>query len=160
VEVGGAVYEDVLEVDIMFTRIKTIKKEIVHVPNSQILGKKIVNYSALEKPIVHYRVTIGYDAPRELVERLLLAASSRTDGLLQEPKSFVLMRKLDNYHGSYEINAYSDQPNQLVTIYSNLMKNILDVFDESGVEILSAKHVAVRESGANVKQRQESQGSK
>ena len=61
VEVGGGVYGDVLEVDIMFTRIKTIKNEIVHVPNSQILSNKIVNYSALGKVIVHYQVAIGYD---------------------------------------------------------------------------------------------------
>jgi small-conductance mechanosensitive channel len=151
VEVGGGVYGDVLEVDIMFTRIKTIKNELVHVPNTQILGNKIVNYSALGKVIVHYEVTIGYDVARELVERLLLAASNRTDGLLQDPEAFVLIRNLNNNYVSYEINAYTDQPNRLVTIYSYLMRNTLDVFAEAGVEILSPQHVAVRKSSLTVK---------
>jgi small-conductance mechanosensitive channel len=153
VEVGGGVYGDVLEVDVMFTRIKTVKNEIVHVPNSQILSNKIVNYSALGKVIVHYQVTIGYDVPRKLVERLLLAASGKTEGPLQEPEHFVLVRDLDNYFVSYEINAYTDQPNHLVTIYSNLMKNALDAFAEAGVEILSPQHVAIRKSGLSVKRR-------
>lgn len=47
---------------------------------------------------------------------------------------------------AYEINAYTDRPNQLVTIYSNLMENILDRFDRAGVEILSPQHVALRDS--------------
>jgi small-conductance mechanosensitive channel len=153
VEVGGGVYGDVLEVDIMFTRIKTIKDEIVHVPNTQILNSKIVNYSALGEVIVHQEITIGYDVSREIVERLLLAASKKTEGLLQDPKPFVLIRNLDNYYVSYEINGYTDQPNQLVTIYSSLMKNTLDVFAKAGVEILSPQHIAVRKSGLTVKGR-------
>jgi small-conductance mechanosensitive channel len=151
VEVGGGVYGDVLGVDVMFTRIKTIKNEIVHVPNTQILSNKIVNYSALGSVIVHYEVTIGYDVERELVERLLLAAAKRTECLLQVPKAFVLIRNLDNNYVSYEINAYTDRPNQLVTTYSNLMTNTLDVFAEAGVEILSPQHVAVRKSYLTVK---------
>ena len=135
----------------MFTRIKTIKNEIVHVPNTQILSNKIVNYSALGSVIVHYEVTIGYDVERELVERLLLAAAKRTECLLQVPKAFVLIRNLDNNYVSYEINAYTDRPNQLVTTYSNLMTNTLDVFAEAGVEILSPQHVAVRKSYLTVK---------
>jgi small-conductance mechanosensitive channel len=150
VEVGGGVYGDVLEVDIMFTRIRTIKQELVHIPNSQILSNKIVNYSALGKVIVHYEVTIGYDVPHEKVENLLLAAAKETTGLLQDPRAFVLIRNLDNNFVSYEINAYTDQPNQLVTTYSNLMKTTLDVFADAGIEILSPKHVAIRKSELTV----------
>jgi small-conductance mechanosensitive channel len=146
VDVGGGVYGDVMEVDIMFTRIRTIKNEIVHIPNSQVLSNKIVNYSALGNVIVHYEVTIGYDVQHELVENLLLTASQKTEGLLEEPRAFVLIRNLDNNYVSYEINAYTDQPNQLVILYSNLMKNILDVFADAGVEILSPQHVAIRKS--------------
>jgi small-conductance mechanosensitive channel len=151
VEVAGGVYGDVLEVDIMFTKIKTIKNEIVNVPNTQILNNKIVNYSALGKVIVHYEVTIGYDVSRERVERLLLTAAERTDLLLRDPKPFVLIRSLDNNYVSYEINAYTGQPNQLVTISSDLMKNTLDVFARAGIEILSPQYVAVRKSGVTVK---------
>jgi small-conductance mechanosensitive channel len=146
VEIAGGAYGDVVEVDVMFTKIRTIKDEIVHVPNSQILGSKIVNYSALPKVIVHQQVTLGYDVSRTLVERLLLEAARSNDGLLAEPKPFVLVRDLDSNYIVYEINAYTDKPNQLVNIYSKLMEKILDCFDRARVEILSPQHVALRNS--------------
>jgi small-conductance mechanosensitive channel len=146
VEVAGGTYGDVEEVDVMFTKIRTIKDEIVHVPNSQILGNKIVNYSALSKVIVHQQITLGYDVSRTLVEKLLLEATRGSEGLLAEPKPFVLVRDLDNNYVAYEINAYTDKPNWLIAIYSRLMENILDRFDKAGVEILSPQHVALRNS--------------
>lgn len=154
VEVAGGTYGDVVEVDVMFTKIRTIKDEIVHVPNNQVLGNKIVNYSALPKVIVHQQVTLGYDVSRTLAEKLLLEAARGSEGLLAEPEPFALVRDLDNNYVAYEINAYTDRPNRLVAIYSNLMENILDRFDEAGVEILSPRHVALRDSTPTVKHRQ------
>jgi small-conductance mechanosensitive channel len=112
-----------------------------------------VNYSALGKVIVHYQVTIGYDVPREKVERLLLDACERTDGLLREPKPFVFVRDLNNNYVSYEINAYTDRPNRLIAIYSDLMKHALDTFERAGVEILSPQHIALRKSQPTVHRR-------
>jgi small-conductance mechanosensitive channel len=153
VEIGGGTYGDVVEVDIMFTKVKTIKDELIYVPNSQVLSNKIVNYSALGRVIVHYQVTIGYDVPRERVERLLLDACERTDGLLREPTPFVFVRDLNNNYVSYEINAYTDRPNRLIAIYSDLMKHALDTFSTAGVEILSPQHIALRKSQPTVHRR-------
>jgi small-conductance mechanosensitive channel len=130
----------------MFTQIKTIKNEVVHVPNSQVLSNKIVNYSRLPEVIVHQEITIGYDVSRKLVEKLLLESASRTDNILGEPKPYVLIRNLENNYITYEINAYTSNPNQLVKTYSDLMKTIIDQFDRAGVEILSPQYVAIRKS--------------
>jgi small-conductance mechanosensitive channel len=146
VDIGGGIYGDIIEVDVMFTKIRTIKDEMIHVPNSQVLNGKIINYSTLGRVIVHYQVTIGYDVPRKDVERLLIDASKHVDGLLPDPKPFVLVRDLTNNYVSYEINAYTNEPNRLTTTYSDLMKNILDCFGQSGVEILSPQHIAIRRS--------------
>jgi small-conductance mechanosensitive channel len=146
VDIGGNIYGDIVEVDVMFTKVRTIKDELIHVPNSQVLNNKIVNYSALGRVIVHYQVTISYDVPRQHVERLLIEASKHVDGLLPDPKPFVLVRELNNNYVSYEINAYTDEPNQLTTTYSNLLKNILDWFGRAGVEILSPQHITIRKS--------------
>ncbi len=155
VEVAGGTYGDVTEVDVMFTKIRTIRDEIVHVPNSQVLANKIVNYSALPKVIVHQQITIGYEVPRRVVEQLLLEAARRSEGLLPDPKPYVLVRNLDNNYVAYEINAYTAKPNQLVTISSALMENILDCFDRAGVEILSPQHVAFRESSSTLRRRRQ-----
>jgi small-conductance mechanosensitive channel len=157
VDIGGNIYGDVIEVDAMFTKIRTIKDELIHVPNSQVLNNKIINYSTFPRVIVHYQITIGYDAPRKRVEQLLLRAAEDTSPLLTDPKPFVLVRDLNNNYVTYEINAYTDQPNQLVTTYSNLMKNILDRFSGAGVEILSPQHIAIRKSKATARRRRRNQ---
>jgi len=147
VEIGNGTYGDVMEVDVMFTKIRTIKDEIIHVPNSQVLGNKIINYSALPKVIVHQEVTIGYEVSRKRVEQLLLEAAKGSEGLLPEPEPFVLVRNLDNSFVAYEVNAYTDRPSELVRTYSSLMKNILDHFERAGIEVLSPEHVTVHRSG-------------
>ena len=144
VEIGGATYGDIVEVDVMFTKVRTIKDEIVHVPNLQVLSNKIVNYNGLEHCILHQEVTIGYDVKRATIEDLLMRAADKTDGLLRDPVPFVLIRSLDNYYVTYEVNAYTQRQSELVRIYSDLMKNILDVFGEAGVEILSPQYVVRR----------------
>lgn len=143
VEIGGGTYGDVVDVDVMFTKLRTIKDEIIHVPNLQVLGNKIVNYSGLERCILHQEVTIGYDVKRTTVEELLKRAAAKTEGLLDDPSPFVLVRSLNNYYVTYEVNAYTNRQNQLVRIYSDLMKNILDVFGDAHVEILSPQHVVL-----------------
>lgn len=132
VDIANGVYGDVVEMEIMFTQVRNIKNEIVHVPNSQVLANKIMNYSTLPKIIVHQEVTIGYDVPRKRVEKLLLTSASKTTNLHVDPEPFVLVRRLDSFTVAYEINAYTDKPSELVTTYSELMKHILDEFEMGG----------------------------
>jgi small-conductance mechanosensitive channel len=152
VDIGGGTYGDIMDLDVLFTKVRTINNELVSVPNLIVLGNKIINYSGLERCIVHQEVSVGYDYARKVVEGLLLKAASMTDGLLQEPKAFVLMRKLGDFSAVYEVKAYTDRPNMLATIYSELMKNIVDVFDQAGVELLNPQYFAgyIGSEGARV----------
>jgi small-conductance mechanosensitive channel len=159
VEIGTGTYGDILEIDVMFTKVRTIKDEIVYVPNLHVLSNRIMNYNGLERCIVHQQVTIGYDVKRTTVEELLSRAAEKTEGLLHDPPSFVLITNLDNYYVAYQINAYTKRQNELVRIYSDLMKNILDVFDEAGVEILSPQYAVLR-LGKNVEGQTSSRGSR
>jgi len=118
----------------------TPKNEQVVIPNSVILSAETINYSARVKAgrlILHSTVTIGYDAPWRQVEALLLQAADRTPGLLKDPKPFVLKRELGDFYVSYEINAYSDSAEKMLQTYSTLHENILDLFNEHDVQIMS-----------------------
>lgn len=137
VEIGSGVYGDVEEFDILFTKIETINNEIISVPNLSVLGNKITNYSTLGRCIVHSRICVAYDYDRRAIEDLLLKAASMTEGIIDEPKPFVLVPELSNFYVVYEIKAYTDKPNRLATIYSDLHKNVLDVFEEARIELLT-----------------------
>lgn len=139
---------DVVARGLLVTRLRTIKNVEVTIPNSAILGGQILDYSALAQRqglILHTTVTIGYDAPWRQVHELLKQAALATPGILREPAPFVLQTSLNDFHVSYEINAYTDRPNDMVQIYSDLHANIQDQFNAAGVEILSPAYNALRD---------------
>lgn len=139
---------DVVETTLFVTRVRTLKHEIVSIPNGQILMTNVINYSTmglLGQLILHTTVTIGYDEPYEKLEKLLVAAALATDGIVSEPSPFVLQSSLDDYYVSYEINAYTNRPNEFQRVYSDLHKHIQDKFNEAGVEIMSPQYVNLRD---------------
>lgn len=139
---------DVIDKDLLVTRIRTVKNVDITVPNSMVLGSHIVNYSSTAKHhglILNTTVTIGYDVPWRQVHELLIAAAAATPGILPEPAPFVLQTSLDDFYVSYELNAYTNQPNRMAVLYSGLHANIQDRFNEAGVEILSPHYRAPRD---------------
>jgi small-conductance mechanosensitive channel len=144
---------DVVEKTLLVTRIKTIKHVIVTIPNSLVMGAQIINYSTSAAEgagvILHTSVTIGYDVPWLTVQSLLVEAAIATERLLKTPPPFVLQTSLDDFYVSYEINAYTKQPENMAVIYSDLHQNILKKFDDAGVEIMSPHYYAMRDGNAS-----------
>jgi small-conductance mechanosensitive channel len=68
---------------------------------------------------------------------MLLMAADRTPGLLKEPPPFVLQKALGDFCVTYEINAYCDTPQVMARLYAELHRQILDVFNEYNVQIMT-----------------------
>jgi small-conductance mechanosensitive channel len=125
---------------LLVTHLHTPKNEEIIIPNSEILGGSVVNYSTLAregKLILHTTVGIGYETPWRQVEAMLLQAAERTEGLLKEPKPFVMQKALGDFAVTYEINAYCNDAQAMNRLYTKLHQNILDVFNEYGVQIMT-----------------------
>ena len=95
--------------------------------------------------ILHTTVTIGYDAPWRTVHDLLIEAALATPGVLTEPRPFVWQTALNDFYVSYEINAYTASPREMIDIYAALHARIQDTFYAAGVEIMSPHFTAVRD---------------
>jgi len=135
---------DVKELRIQVTLLHTIKNEEVIIPNSTIMNSHVINYSSLAREnglILYTTVTIGYDTPWRQVHAMLIMAAERTPGLRRDPAPFVFQRSLDDFYVRYELNAYTDKPQEMVGIYSDLHQNIQDAFNEYGVQIMSPNYV-------------------
>lgn len=144
----GEVTGDVIEKSMLVTRIRTIKNEIISIPNSTVMSSHTINYcsDAIEKGLIlHTTITIGYDVPWQQVHQALLDAADRTDMLLKDPKPFVLQTSLEDFYVAYQINAYTREPNKQAVMYSQLHQNIQDCCNESGIEILSPHYRAARD---------------
>ncbi|NJN79794.1 MAG: mechanosensitive ion channel family protein, partial [Anaerolineales bacterium] len=139
---------DIIAKEMLVTRIRTIKNVEITIPNSMVMGSHIINYSAISEEnglILNTTVTLGYDIPWRLIHETLIKAAKSTNGILAEPRPFVLQTSLDDFYVSYQLNAYSDEPNRQPKIYSDLHQNIQDVFFEQDIEILSPHYRAARD---------------
>jgi small-conductance mechanosensitive channel len=131
---------DVEHTRILATFLRTPKNELIVVPNSKIINEEVINYSALasrEGLILHTTVGIGYEVPWRQVEAMLLEAAAKTPGLLRDPRPFVLQKALGDFAITYEVNGYCYQPHQMGRVYTQLHQNILDMFNEYGVQIMT-----------------------
>jgi small-conductance mechanosensitive channel len=131
---------DVERVRLLVTHLRTPKNEEIVVPNSQILNAEVINFSSMARErglILHTTVGIGYETPWRQVEAILMEAAARTPGLRREPAPFVLQNALGDFCVTYEINAYCDTPQAMPELYTELHRNILDGFNEYGVQIMT-----------------------
>lgn len=136
----------VMEKTLLVTRIKTPKNVVVSIPNATVVGSHVTNYTAELRQggtlILNTSVTIGYDTPWRQVHQLLLLAAERTPGLLKQPPPFVLQRELQDFYVKYELNAHTNKTEGMLKVYSELHQNVLDAFNEYGVQIMSPNYEA------------------
>lgn len=128
------------------TRIRTGLGEEVTLPNALVMASVISNFSrAVQGPgyIVDTGVTIGYDTPWREVEAMLLEAARRTNGVLADPKPSVLQRALSDFYIDYRLvcQAIPETPRARAEVLNALHANIVDVFNEHGVQIMSPHYL-------------------
>jgi small-conductance mechanosensitive channel len=141
----GDLMGDVTAIGLMVTHLRSVKNEELVVPNSLILNSNLINYSSLAREhglILHTTVGIGYETPWRQVEAMLLMAAERTPAVLREPPPYILQKSLEDFAVTYELNVYCDRPLAMYELYTELHRNILDVFNEFGVQIMTPSYVA------------------
>nr|WP_253285001.1 mechanosensitive ion channel domain-containing protein [Ruegeria sp. HKCCD6119] len=98
------------------TLIKSIKNEMICIPNALLLNSEVVNYSRKVDGrglLVHTTVGIGYEEPPKKIKAMLIEAAHRTQGLRKSPEPFVLWTQLADYAINYEMNAYTSRGSSL-----------------------------------------------
>jgi small-conductance mechanosensitive channel len=122
------------------THLRNLRNEEIIIPNFVILGSSVVNYSSLSREqalFINAIVGIRYEVPWRQVESMLLEAVTRTQGVLAKPAPFVRLTSLGEFFVSYGLNAAIRDPTQRRQWLAELHRNVLDVFNEYGVQIMT-----------------------
>lgn len=136
---------DVVQIKLMETHIKSIKNELISIPNAQLLNSEVINYSTIidgRGLLLHSTVGIGYEEPQDKIEAMLIEAANRTRSILKSPEPFVLWIALADYAINYQINGYTTRGSRLIKTKSDLHRNIVDVFNENKVQIMTPSYMA------------------
>jgi len=141
----------VVERSLLVTRIRTPKNVEVAIPNAKVMADPMTNFNAQAKKkglIHHTTLSIGYDVDWRKVRDLLIASAAKVDGVGEKPEPFVRQLELGDFSVVYELNVNIHQPHMLPRITSDLHAEILDTFNEAGVEIMSPEFAALRDGNA------------
>jgi len=144
---SGEIIGAVIEKNALVTRLKTINNEDITIPNSAILSGATMNFSSIGKEMglaLNVRVKVRYDYSDNLIEELLIEAALKTNGISSTPHPYIFQISLDELNATYELNAYTFEPEHMYFIKSDLAKNIQSTFRQANVEIFSTQYVEIR----------------
>ncbi len=128
-------FADVVAIDLIYTRMKTLDNVMISVPNQHLLTSEIENYGKKNMVRRNCTVTVGYEVSSEQVEKALLDAASKVEGVLKEPKPYVWVTNLHSFSVEYTLYVFISQIRMLPTIDSNLKRTVLDVCIKSGIDL-------------------------
>lgn len=142
----------VIEKGLIVTKLMTYKNEEITIPNTQVLSLQVTNYSREAKKselILYTTITIGYDTPWPKVHELMIESAKRSPLISQKKAPFILQTALNDYHVSYQLNAFTEHADKIPGAYSELHQNLQQVFAENDVEIMSPNFTVLRTTPKN-----------
>jgi len=128
-------FVDVVSVELIYTRFKTLDNVLLSIPNQELLKTGILDYGKRNAVRRHCRITVGYQEAREDVERILLDASVKIKGVLENPKPYVWLTKLSDFGAEYTLYVFTNQVRSIdrfdadlyLTVFDACKKNELDL---------------------------------
>ncbi|HET7543227.1 MAG TPA: mechanosensitive ion channel domain-containing protein [Polyangiaceae bacterium] len=137
----------VTELGVFTTKIATGLGEQLSIPNALVLGTVTRNYSRPTKGsgfMLRTTVTIGYDSPWRQIQALLIEAARRTPGVSAEPGPQVFQTALSDFYIEYQLVCLATQTSakSRAEALAALNANVVDTFNEYGVQIMSPHYLA------------------
>lgn len=133
VEVAG-ISGVVQRIDIFQTIFKTIDNKRVIVPNSQITGGAITNYSAEAQRRVDLVIGISYDSDLRKAKALLQQILAQDPRVLKDPAPIVAVNALADSSVQFVVRPWVEV-DQYWPVYWDLLEKIKLQFDAEGIEI-------------------------
>ena len=121
-------------IDLSYTAILTIDGKEIFVPNSQLSGTKIINYTILGRRRVDLNFTASYDAPTATVKQAIGEVLEDIPQIIAEPAPEI---HLSDYQASsiqYVVRVWTDAADYW-NVYYDLLEGVRDTFHRHGVEM-------------------------
>jgi small conductance mechanosensitive channel len=131
---GGGVSGSVEEVQILTTVLKTGDNKRVIIPNSQIMGSTITNYSANDTRRVDLVVGVSYSDDLDKVRKELEALVAADDRILDDPAVTIAVSELADSSVNFVLRPWVKTADYW-GVYFDLTEAIKKRFDEVGISI-------------------------
>ena len=130
----GSVGGTVAEVGLVYTKLRTIDNKIISIPNGQISGEKIVNYSTEEKRRVDLTFNTSYDDAPERVTAFIRDVIGAHPKAFFTPEPFVRVSAYQASSVEYTVRVWCATEDYWA-LYFDLLEQVKAAFDRAGIEM-------------------------
>ena len=121
-------------VGLVYTKIKTLDNKLISVPNSEVTGAKVINYSAEPLRRVDLTFAASYDCPTEQVKKALMEAMEANEKVLRDPAPFAGLLSYKDSSIEYVARAWCKNADYW-DVYFGLNEAVRESFKRNGVEM-------------------------
>ena len=125
----------VRHIELRSTKLEDIDGNDVILPNSEVVNKRIVNYTRTPRVRVRVPVGVAYGADLEAARASLLACAAGDDRLLAEPAPAVVVRELGDSAIGLELHVWAADPQRRRAIRSDYLERAKRALDSAGIPI-------------------------
>lgn len=127
---------DVQSINLRTTVVTTNDRIAIIVPNSKLVGQRVVNWSYGD-PRARISIPIGVadDSDIDMVTATLIRAAQGVANVLEEPKPRVQFLKFGDYSLDFRLLVWTNQPRRHVQIRSDINYRISRLFRERSIRI-------------------------
>jgi small conductance mechanosensitive channel len=122
-------------IELRSTKLEDLDGNDVILPNSEVVAKKIVNYSRTPRSRVHVPVGIAYAANIDEARAALLGAAEGDSRLLESPAPTVVVRELADSAVVLELIVWSGDPARRGALRSEYFERAKAALDRAGIPI-------------------------
>ena len=119
---------------LVYTKLRTIDNKIISIPNGQISGEKIVNYSTEEKRRVDLTFNTSYDDAPERVTACIRDVIGAHPKAFFTPEPFVRVSAYQASSVEYTVRVWCATEDYWA-LYFDLLEQVKAAFDRAGIEM-------------------------
>ena len=121
-------------VGLFYTQLNTLDNILVSIPNGDITGSTINNYSSEPLRRVDMNFCASYDCATEDVKAAIMEAISRDEKILADPAPFVRLNEYKDSVVDYVVRVWCKGADYW-DVHFNLNENVRECFAEKGVKM-------------------------
>lgn len=133
VEIAG-VTGSVSSIQVFSTELKTVDNKTIIVPNGNIIGTNIVNYSIEATRRVDFTFGVDYSADIKQVKEALLSVANAHELVLEDPGVFVGLAELGDSSVNFALRVWVNATDYW-TVYFDIMETMKEKLDAENIGI-------------------------
>ena len=126
---------DIASIELIYTKMVTLDNVLVSVPNQELLKAEIDNFGKKNVIRRHCTVTPSFEYDSGEVEKTLLEAAGRVQGVLAEPKPYVWITKFQNYAVEYTLYVFIRDIKRMPDIDADLHRKVFETCKQRRIDI-------------------------